>query len=140
MNLLLRNYLHYNLYDQADKLVSKSVFPESANNNQLARYMYYLGRIRAIQLDYTASHRFLQQAIRKAPQNVATTGFNQTVLAHFAPMFDTTDLREIVATTVLGSQTVDHRATFDGRDSGPSRLPPTAAAKGPCAIFPHYSG
>ncbi|KAI9020509.1 proteasome regulatory subunit C-terminal-domain-containing protein [Hyaloraphidium curvatum] len=78
MNLLLRNYLHYNLYDQADKLVSKSVFPESANNNQLARYMYYLGRIRAIQLDYTSSHRFLQQAIRKAPQNAATVGFLQT--------------------------------------------------------------
>ena len=74
-NLLLRNYLHYNLYDQvnnklvcttgltrifhsytysicnsapsshlqADKLVSKSVFPESANNNEIARHHYYLG-------------------------------------------------------------------------------------------------
>lgn len=45
MNLLLRNYLQANLYDQADKLVSKSVFPaDSAANNQLARYMYYLGK------------------------------------------------------------------------------------------------
>jgi len=43
LNLLLRNYLHYNLYDQADKLVSKTTFPPTASNNQTARYMYYLG-------------------------------------------------------------------------------------------------
>ncbi|KAL0150849.1 hypothetical protein M9458_053768, partial [Cirrhinus mrigala] len=41
LNLLLRNYLQYNLYDQAEKLVSKSVFPELANNNEWARYLYY---------------------------------------------------------------------------------------------------
>lgn len=44
LNLLLRNYLHYNLYDQAEKLVSKSVFPELANNNEWARYLYYTGK------------------------------------------------------------------------------------------------
>lgn len=43
VNLLLRNYLHFNLYDQAEKLVSKSVFPELANNNEWARYLYYTG-------------------------------------------------------------------------------------------------
>lgn len=43
LNLLLRNYLQYNLYDQAEKLVSKSVFPEQANNNEWARYLYYTG-------------------------------------------------------------------------------------------------
>ncbi|KAI8837832.1 proteasome regulatory subunit C-terminal-domain-containing protein [Chytridium lagenaria] len=79
LNLLLRNYLHFNLYEQADKLVSKASFPESAGNNQQARYLYYLGRIKAIQLDYTASHRHLLQAIRKAPQNPKTAGFQQTV-------------------------------------------------------------
>ncbi|KAJ3217608.1 26S proteasome non-ATPase regulatory subunit 3 [Dinochytrium kinnereticum] len=79
LNLLLRNYLHYNLYDQADKLVSKASFPETAGNNQQARYLYYLGRIKAIQLDYTASHMHLLQAIRKAPQNPKTAGFQQAV-------------------------------------------------------------
>lgn len=44
LNLLLRNYLHYSLYDQAEKLVSKSVFPEQANNNEWARYLYYTGK------------------------------------------------------------------------------------------------
>ena len=42
LNLLLRNYFNHNLLDQADKLVSKSTFPESAGNAQLARYLYYL--------------------------------------------------------------------------------------------------
>ena len=43
LNLLLRNYLHYNLYDQAEKLASKSTFPEMASNNEWARYLYYTG-------------------------------------------------------------------------------------------------
>lgn len=45
LNLLLRNYLQFNLYDQAEKLVSKSVFPELANNNEWARYLYYTGQL-----------------------------------------------------------------------------------------------
>ncbi|GAA6022894.1 hypothetical protein JCM8202_003761 [Rhodotorula sphaerocarpa] len=42
--LLLRNYLDHGLYEQADRLVGKTQFPEaSAQNNQLARWYYYLG-------------------------------------------------------------------------------------------------
>ncbi|KAI9483090.1 MAG: proteasome regulatory subunit C-terminal-domain-containing protein [Benjaminiella poitrasii] len=83
LNLLLRNYFFHNLYDQADKLVSKSTFPEKAGNNQAARYAYYLGRIKALQLDYTAAHTYLTQAIRKAPQNNVTAGFQQTAYKFF---------------------------------------------------------
>ncbi|KAG0749911.1 hypothetical protein G6F57_004433 [Rhizopus arrhizus] len=83
LNLLLRNYFYHNLYDQADKLLSKSTFPEKAGNNQAARYAYYLGRIKALQLDYTAAHTFLAQAIRKTPQNSITAGFQQTVHKFF---------------------------------------------------------
>jgi 26S proteasome regulatory subunit N3 len=83
LNLLLRNYFLYSLYDQADKLVSKSTFPEKVGNNQAARYAYYLGRIKALQLDYTAAHTYLTQAIRKAPQNNVTAGFQQTVYKFF---------------------------------------------------------
>eukprot|EP00735_Rhodelphis_limneticus_P006285 TRINITY_DN18673_c0_g1::TRINITY_DN18673_c0_g1_i1::g.20512::m.20512 TRINITY_DN18673_c0_g1::TRINITY_DN18673_c0_g1_i1::g.20512 ORF type:complete len:509 (+),score=114.12,sp/O61470/PSMD3_ANOGA/46.72/2e-132,PCI/PF01399.22/6.7e-19,Rpn3_C/PF08375.6/5.5e+03,Rpn3_C/PF08375.6/1.9e-18,TPR_12/PF13424.1/2.8e+02,TPR_12/PF13424.1/0.0036,PCI_Csn8/PF10075.4/0.14,Apc3/PF12895.2/47,Apc3/PF12895.2/7.7 TRINITY_DN18673_c0_g1_i1:40-1527(+) len=68
LNLLLRNYLHFNLYDQADKLVSKSVFPEGVSNNQMARYLYYVGRIKSLQLDYSEAYKVLLQAFRKAPQ------------------------------------------------------------------------
>ncbi|KAI8140645.1 proteasome regulatory subunit C-terminal-domain-containing protein [Fennellomyces sp. T-0311] len=83
LNLLLRNYFVHNLYDQADKLVSKSAFPENAGNNQAARYAYYLGRIKALQLAYTSAHTYLTQAIRKAPQNNVTAGFQQTVYKFF---------------------------------------------------------
>lgn len=78
INCLLRNYLHYSLYDQADKLVSKCVFPETASNNEWARFLYYLGRIKAARLEYSAAHKHLLQAMRKAPQNTAV-GFRQTV-------------------------------------------------------------
>ncbi|KAJ7792424.1 proteasome regulatory subunit C-terminal-domain-containing protein [Mycena olivaceomarginata] len=53
INRLLRSYLQYSLYDQADKL--------------FARYHYYLGRIKVVQLNYSAAHANLQQAIRRAP-------------------------------------------------------------------------
>ncbi|OON13508.1 PCI domain protein [Opisthorchis viverrini] len=78
INLLLRNYLHYQLHEQAFKLVSRVVFPESAPNNEWARYLYYLGRIKAIQLDYSAAHEHLVAALRKAPQNAAI-GFKQAL-------------------------------------------------------------
>ena len=35
LNLLLRNYLAYNLYDQAEKLRSKTKRPESHSNQQV---------------------------------------------------------------------------------------------------------
>lgn len=77
INCLMRNYLHYNLYDQADKLVAKSKFPESASNNEWARYLYYLGRIKAARLEYSGAQKHLVQAMRKAPQTSAV-GFRQT--------------------------------------------------------------
>ncbi|KDQ13346.1 hypothetical protein BOTBODRAFT_45289 [Botryobasidium botryosum FD-172 SS1] len=79
INLLLSNYLSANLYSQADKLVSKTTFPTSAGNTQLARYLYYLGRIRAVQLSYTEAHTHLQQAIRRASPARTAPGFWQTV-------------------------------------------------------------
>ncbi|XP_017300014.1 probable 26S proteasome non-ATPase regulatory subunit 3 [Diaphorina citri] len=77
INCLLRNYLHYNLYDQADKLVKKSAFPENASNNEWARFHFYLGRIKAVRLEYSTAHKNLVQALRKAPQTAAV-GFRQT--------------------------------------------------------------
>ena len=43
-----------------------------------ARYYYYLGRIKAIQLAYSEAHSHLLQSGRKAPQNSAP-GFKQHV-------------------------------------------------------------
>ncbi|KAL2459983.1 26S proteasome non-ATPase regulatory subunit 3A [Abeliophyllum distichum] len=67
LNLLLRNYLHYNLYDQAEKLRSKAPRFEAHSNQQFCRYLFYLGKIRTIQLEYTDAKDSLLQAARKAP-------------------------------------------------------------------------
>ena len=51
---------------QAEALRSKAQRPETARQQQqLARYLYYLGRIQAVQLDYTDAKDSLQQAARK---------------------------------------------------------------------------
>ncbi|KIH54301.1 hypothetical protein ANCDUO_15552 [Ancylostoma duodenale] len=84
---LLRCYLINKQFQSAAKLVSKVTFPEGANNNDLARFLYYQGRIKALQLDYTAAAgyflqykmcSYLLQAMRKAPQEAAI-GFKQNV-------------------------------------------------------------
>lgn len=77
ITLLLRNYLATSHFTQADLLVSKSKFPESAANNLIARYQYYLGKIRAIQLNYSEAHEQLSGAVRKAPEVPAAAGFIQ---------------------------------------------------------------
>ena len=77
ITLLLRNYISTNDITQADQLVTKTKFPESAANNLIARHNYYLGKIKAIQLDYSGAHEQLVSAIRKAPQTPAAAGFLQ---------------------------------------------------------------
>jgi len=76
--LLLRNYLLTSHISQADLLVSHTQFPENAANNQVARFLYYLGRTRAIQLRYTEAHEHLTAATRKAPSSASALGFSQT--------------------------------------------------------------
>ncbi|OTA92420.1 hypothetical protein M434DRAFT_74645 [Hypoxylon sp. CO27-5] len=76
--LLLRSYLLTSHISQADLLVSHTQFPENAANNQVARFLYYLGRIRAIQLRYTEAHEHLTAATRKAPASNCALGFAQT--------------------------------------------------------------
>ncbi|KAK2753824.1 26S proteasome non-ATPase regulatory subunit [Onygenales sp. PD_40] len=75
--LLLRNYLSTSHISQADLFISRSEFPPAASNNQIARYLYYLGRIRAIQLQYTEAHEHLIGATRKSPSSHSAGGFYQ---------------------------------------------------------------
>jgi len=100
LNLLLRNYLNYNLYEQALKLVQKTNFPESRPNSQYARYLLYIGQIKAVQLEYSESHSKLMQAIRKAPQTTSVAiGFKLTAYK-----------LAIIVEMLMGS--VPERATF----------------------------
>lgn len=75
--LLLRNYLSTSHISQADLLVSHTQFPSTASNNQVARFLYYLGRIRAIQLSYTEAHDHLTGATRKSSSSASAAGFYQ---------------------------------------------------------------
>jgi len=68
MNIILRSYLQQNLFEQARSFLVKTTFPEQASNNQYARYLYYLGRIKAIQLEYSEAQARLIQALRKGPE------------------------------------------------------------------------
>lgn len=110
LNLLLRNYLHYNLYDQAEKLASKTEFPEQkASTNEAARYHFYLGRINAIQLSYTAASINLQKALRKGPRDSAS-GF-RSIATKFL----------IVVQLLLGE--IPERAVFRTKGVGSSLVP-----------------
>lgn len=78
LNLILRNYLHFNMIEQAQTLSENSVFPENASNNQYCRYLYYIGRILSIRLEYSDAYQRLIMASRKAPTEGAL-GFVATV-------------------------------------------------------------
>lgn len=71
LNLLLRNLLHYNLYEAANHLITKTSFPEHKSNNEYVRYLFYTGKIKAVQLEYVEAFSRIMQAIRKSPENVA---------------------------------------------------------------------
>lgn len=73
--LLLRNYIATADITLADLLVAQTQFPTTAANNQVCRYLYYLGRIRAIQLNYTEAHSHLEAAVRKSPTTGPAIGF-----------------------------------------------------------------
>ncbi|CCG80926.1 Autophagy-related protein 9 [Taphrina deformans PYCC 5710] len=79
ITLLLRNHLLVNDVSGADKLISKTTFPSTAPNAIIARYLYYLAKVRAIQLDYSSANEFLTNAIRKVDATPATAGFLQAV-------------------------------------------------------------
>lgn len=79
MNIILRSYLHQNLYEQARNFIVKTTFPETVSNNQYSRYLYYLGRIKAVQLEYSEAQARLIQALRRGPE-VGAKGFRTQVL------------------------------------------------------------
>lgn len=68
-----------NLFEQADKLIGKVHFPGHANQAQTVRWLFYAGRLRAVQLNYALAHQYLLTAIRRAPQDEVAPGFIQIV-------------------------------------------------------------
>ena len=69
-NLILRNYLHYNLYGPAQKFVLNiSITPTT--NSEVVKFHYYVGRIQAIMQEYSDSYLHLELC------NSGTIGFQQ---------------------------------------------------------------
>eukprot|EP01015_Nassula_variabilis_P028169 TRINITY_DN585_c0_g1_i1.p1 TRINITY_DN585_c0_g1~~TRINITY_DN585_c0_g1_i1.p1 ORF type:complete len:274 (-),score=66.29 TRINITY_DN585_c0_g1_i1:63-884(-) len=71
LNLILRNFLHYDLYEEAQNFVSKTQFPENKLNNEHVRYLYYLARIKSVRLEYVDAYSKVMQSLRKAPEHTA---------------------------------------------------------------------
>lgn len=79
ITLLLRNHVLLHDITGADKLISKTTFPTTTANATIARYLYYVAKVRAVQLDYTSANEYLTNAIRKVDANPSTAGFLQAV-------------------------------------------------------------
>lgn len=71
LNLLLRNFLAYKLYNQAEALRAKAQPDVYRSSAQHCRLLYYHGRIQAVLLEYSEAKEALVQASRKAPQSAA---------------------------------------------------------------------
>lgn len=69
LNLLLRNYLAYDQYEQAEALRAKAQRDNYRSPHQQCRFMFYFGRIRAVRLEYTDARDALMQALRRAPES-----------------------------------------------------------------------
>ena len=91
-----------NLIEQAANLVARTNFPEGASNNQLCRYLYYVGRIQATQLDYTDAYTKLNQ-VRKIGRCTTGPQYTMPLTDYFPPIQAS---RKAPADTALGFRRV----------------------------------
>ena len=61
VNLLLRNFITFNMYEQAGKLLDSipEQYPAAVSNNQFVRHLYYVGRVHAVNCEYGEAHQRL---------------------------------------------------------------------------------
>jgi len=84
LNLLLQNYLKEDKYNEAEKLIVRTKFPERAATAQVARFMFYSGRINLVQLQYSKALSQFRQALRKAPSaNGVALGFRFQIIINY---------------------------------------------------------
>ncbi|AMD22471.1 HHL299Wp [Eremothecium sinecaudum] len=79
ITLILREYLNAGEVETAADFVSKVEFPSDhdVSSSLEARYYFYLSKINAIQLDYSAANEYVMAAIKKAPNSPSSLGFLQ---------------------------------------------------------------
>jgi 26S proteasome regulatory subunit N3 len=71
INCILRYYLLNNNIELAKSFLSKINFKENVSTNEDVRYLYYLGKIEAIQQNYSDAYIHLTNSFRKAPEKTA---------------------------------------------------------------------
>ena len=59
--------------------MAKTGYQSETNQAQTVRWLYYLARVKAVQLDYAAANRYLSLCIRRAPKESVAPGFVQAV-------------------------------------------------------------
>lgn len=78
INCIIRYYLNKNNIVQARSFLSKVTFAENVSTHEDARFLFYKGKIEAIQLNYSEAYKHLTTSFRKAPEKTAT-GFKTLV-------------------------------------------------------------
>jgi 26S proteasome regulatory subunit N3 len=68
INCIIRYYLNNKNYELARSFISKTKYTENINTNEDARYLFYIGKIEAIQMNYSDSYNHLSSSFRKAPE------------------------------------------------------------------------
>ena len=85
---------------QAEKFRAKAQRPEqSRSHTQYCRYLFYLGRIKAIQLEYTDARDYLQQAARKVTLLYLVIAYCETWVAVQQIVLTESSMLAVVAAT-----------------------------------------
>lgn len=78
INCIIRYYLNNKNVEMARSFISKTKYMENISSYEDARYLFYIGKIEAIQMNYSDSYTHLSSSFRKAPEKTAQ-GFKNLV-------------------------------------------------------------
>ena len=78
INCIIRYYLNNKNIEMARSFISKTKYVENISSYEDARYLFYIGKIEAIQMNYSDSYTHLSSSFRKAPEKTGD-GFKNLV-------------------------------------------------------------
>ena len=78
INCIIRYYLNNKNVEMARSFISKTKYTENISSYEDARYLFYIGKIEAIQMNYSDSYTHLSSSFRKAPEKTGE-GFKNLV-------------------------------------------------------------
>ncbi|KAJ6938126.1 LOW QUALITY PROTEIN: 26S proteasome non-ATPase regulatory subunit 3 [Populus alba x Populus x berolinensis] len=141
LNLLLRNYLHYNLYDQAGKLRSKAPKFLSLSCQQTRRYLFYTGKIQTIRLANTDAKESFCKLFGEVQLQLVAFEFNSGMERILRPYFELTNAVRIGDLELFGNVAEEFAGTFisDGTKNLIVRLQHSVIRTGLRSISISYS-